>query len=485
MRIAIVTVACLSAAALGLSAQGPTPLSRAATTLNVANVHTLQFTGSGANFSVGQNWIPTDPWPRVTVKNYVATINYDSASMRQELLREMGNPMPRGGGAPFFGEQRQTLYVSGNYAWNVAPPAAPGGPAGAATAQPAAQPERMLFLWATPQGFVKAAMANSATVRAGAVSFTVGGKYKMTGTLDAMGRVTKVQTWIDNPVVGDMLVETTFTGYKDFGGVLFPARIVQTQDGFPSLDLTISAVTINGPADIGAPEDLRTAPPPPPIRVDAVKIAEGVQQLTGGSHHSLAVEMRDHIVIADLPNNQARGDAVIAKAKELFPNKPVRFVITGHHHWDHLGGIRSAMAEGATIVTHLSNRAFLNRIAIAPHTLGPDRQSTAKTPAKLQTVDAKGELTDGTRRIELHLVTGLEHTGDMLLVYLPQEKVLAFADAFTPPATAGTPLVVTAVPFAKAVYDTVQRLKLDVQTIVPFHGNRLSTMAELTQAISR
>ena len=94
------------------------------------------------------------------------------------------------------------------------------------------------------------------------MSFTVGGKYKMTGTINGQGQVEKVQTWIDHPIVGDMLVETTYTGYKDFGGVTFPSRIVQTQDGYPSLDLTISAVTANPTFDAPVPDNVRNATPP-------------------------------------------------------------------------------------------------------------------------------------------------------------------------------------------------------------------------------
>jgi glyoxylase-like metal-dependent hydrolase (beta-lactamase superfamily II) len=479
----LVTVGILTVASL-LVAQQRNAVQTAADALGAAKIKSLQFVGSGANFSVGQNYTPNEPWPRVEVKSYTASINYDTGSMRLELLRQMGDTMPRGGGAPFFGEQRQTQVVSGNYAWNVPPPAANAQP-GMPAPTPDAQLERMLALWATPQGFVKAAMMNNATTRNGRggteVSFTVGGKYKMTGTISAQGQVEKVQTWIDHPIVGDMLVETTYTGYKDFGGVMFPSRIQQTQDGYPSLDLTISMVTANPDVNITVPDNVRTFTPPP-VRVESKQMGDGVYYLTGGTHHSLAVEMRDHIVVVDVPNNEARGTAVLAKAKELIPNKPIRYVVTSHHHWDHLGGIRSAMDEGATIVTHQSNKAFLERVAKTPHTIVPDRLAASKKPVKIQTVADKGQLTDGTRTIELHLLKGYEHTGDMIVVYLPKEKILAEPDAFTPPPQPGTPLVRTAVPYAKALYDNIQRLKLDVQTIVPFHGNRTGDLAELGQA---
>jgi glyoxylase-like metal-dependent hydrolase (beta-lactamase superfamily II) len=423
----------------------------------------------------------------VTVQNYTALINYDTASMRVELVRESGPVMPRGGGAPFFGEQRQIQLVSGDYAWNQPVPPA-NAPAGAAAPPAAPNPdgraERTLAIWATPVGFVKAAMANNATTKPSGsgteVSFTVGGK-KMTGIINRQGQVEKVQTWIDNPIVGDMLVETTYTGYKDFGGVMFPSRIVQTQDGYPSLDITVASVTANPAVDITVPQNVR-AFQPPPVRVESQKLAEGVYYLTGGSHHSLAIEMADHIVLVDTPQTEARAVAVLAKAKEVIPNKPIRFVITSHHHWDHLGGIRSAMDEGATIVTHQSNKAFLERVAKTPHTINPDRLAASKKAVKIQTVGDKGQLTDGNRVIELHRLTGYEHTGDMLVVYLPKEKILAEPDAFTPPAQAGTPLIPPGVVYAKALNDNIQRLKLDVQIIAPLHGNRTTDVAELSKS---
>jgi glyoxylase-like metal-dependent hydrolase (beta-lactamase superfamily II) len=486
-KLTILAAAWVLALGTGSSAQQGDALKKAADALGAGTIKTLQFTGSGANFSVGQNYTPTEPWPRVTVKSYTASINYDTGSMRQELLREMGTTMPRGGGAPFTGEQRQIQVVSGNYAWNVAAAAPGAAPPPAAPAAGNAV-ERMLALWATPQGFIKAAMKNNATTKNAKggteVSFTVGGKYKMTGLINAQNQVERVQTWIDQPIVGDMLVETVYSDYKAFGAVTFPSHIVQRQDGFPALDITVSSVTANGAVDVAVPDNVRTAQPAP-VRVDSAKLADGVFYLTGGSHHSLAVEMRDHIVLVDTPQTEERALAVIAKAKEVIPNKPIRFVVTSHHHWDHLGGIRAAMDEGATIVTHQSNKAFLERVVKTPHTINPDRLASSKKPLKIQTVGAKEVLTDGTRTIELHLLTNYEHTGDMLVVYLPKEKILAEPDAYTAPATPTTPLVVTAVPYAVALYDNIQRLKLDVQTIAPFHGARTTTVAELAKSAGK
>src|SRR2546428_9833637 len=144
----------------------------------------------------------------------------------------------------------------------------------------------------------------------------------MVGMINKQGQVEKVTTWIDHPIVGDMPMVTTYTGYKDFGGVQFPSRIVQTQDGFPAIDFTVASVTANPAVNIDVPQNVRNFQPPP-VRVESKALADGVYYLTGGTHHSLAIEMADHIVVVDTPNNEARASAVLAKAKEFIPNKPI------------------------------------------------------------------------------------------------------------------------------------------------------------------
>lgn len=487
----VVAVACLLALGDAPFAQHADALQAAVGALGAANVTTLEFTGSGAMFTLGRNFTPNDPWPRVTLKSYTARVNYATASMRLELLREMGARMPRGGGRPFTGEQRQIQLVSGTDGWDEPTPVSSAAADGPSRAQP--QPEaavaRMLALWATPHGFVKAAMAKKATtrnVRGGTeVSFTVSGKYKMTGVLNRQNQVERVQTWIAEPLAGDLLVEAVYSGYKDFGGVVFPSRIVQSQGGYPTLDLVVASVQANPAVRITVPEHVRGAQPEP-VRVNSEKLADGVYHLRGGGAHSLAIEMRDYIVLVDTPTNEPRALAVIAKAKELIRNKPVRFVVSTHHHWDHSGGIRAAMDEGATIVTHEIARAFFEKIATMPHTLVPDRLSTSKKAPKIQTVGGdRVQLTDGNRTVEVYEITGNEHAASLLMVYLPKERIIAQADAYDPHDPPSPPLLSVEVQKANALYENIQRRKLDVHTIASMHGARTTDMAELANALGK
>ena len=102
------------------------------------------------------------------------------------------------------------------------------------------------------------------------------------------------------------------------------------------------------------------------------KAAEGVWYLTGGTHHSVVIEMKDHLIVVEGPLNDDRALAVIAEARKLVPSKPIKYLIVSHHHFDHSGGVRAFAGEGATIVTHDASRAFFEQIVAAPATVGPD-----------------------------------------------------------------------------------------------------------------
>jgi glyoxylase-like metal-dependent hydrolase (beta-lactamase superfamily II) len=484
-NIPLVLVLAIAAAHGACAREEPGTLQAAITTLGANDIRSVEYSGTGRWFQFGQAPSPALPWPAFDVKSFTASINYETPAARVQMERIQVVEPNRARPAPVL--QRPVQLVSGTHAWNLAAPAgAAPDAAPAPQPQPAAVEERTAEIWTTPQGFLKAAAANNATSQPSAggseVSFTVGGKYRYVGRINAQNQVERVQTWIDNTVLGDTPVDVTFADYRDFNGIMFPGRITRAQGGYPVLELNVTSVTANPPVDIQVPDQVRSFTPPP-VTVEVEKLAAGVYYIKGGSHHSIAVDQRDHIVVVEAPQDEARSLAVIAKVKETIPNKPIRYLVNSHVHFDHSGGLRTYVAEGATIVTHELNRPYYEKAWAAPRTLNPDTLAKASKPATFETYTDKHVLSDGRRSIEVHHIAGNGHNDAFAMVYLPAERILIEVDAWAPLAPNAPPPKVPS-PFAVNLYENVQRLKLNVRQVAALHGPRIATFAEFQSAVS-
>ena len=447
-------------------------LQTTAIAMGMENLTSIQYSGTGWQGRVGQNVSPDRDWPRVELESYTRTIDFVTMSSKEEYVRE--------------GTTSQvTNLVSGDYAWNLN---AQGQP----VPQPAAAELRRLEILLTPWGFIKGAMAPGANPtmvtrneyggRSTVISFVAFGKYRVNGTINPDGLLERTQTWVPNPVVGDMYYENVYTNYREVGGVQIP-RFHQHQDyddganapnvsgGDHAFGLeTVSDLQANvANAALAVPNDVRSARVQP-VRVESQRLADGVWLLAGGSHHSVAVEFGDHVAVIEAPLNEARSLAVIDEVYRLIPDKPIRFIVPTHHHWDHLGGLRAYVHEGATVITHESNKPYFQEVLRAGlWTLEPDRYSL-HPPEEwsegyiFETLNAKYVLADRTRTMEIHAVQGGGHAAGMLMAYLPSEQIVVQADLHS--STSQAPNANT-----RALQRNLQRLDLDVETIVGIHGS--------------
>jgi glyoxylase-like metal-dependent hydrolase (beta-lactamase superfamily II) len=498
-----VALLALMAGTTGAQQDARAVLQAVAKNIGADTLKTIQISGTGYNAAPGQSYSPTEDWPRFEVTSYTKTIDYDGKFSREQITRRQGTYPPRGGGGtPLQGEQQLESIVSGNYAWNVQGKTPTPIVRGYLDGVPVAE-LRQLEIILTPHGFVKAALASGANPTAVSwtprgrkvtdVSFTALGKYRVTGTINDQNVIEFVQTHVANPVFGDMLYETRYGPYKDFAGVKFPTVIHHHEgddrlnQGHNVMDIRVSNVQTNVavPA-IAAPDAVRAAVPP--IRVESQKLADGVWLLGGGSHNSVAMEFRDFVTVVEAPMNEERSLAVIAEVSKLIPNKPIRYLVNTHHHFDHSGGLRTYVAEGATIVTHQANRDFYEKVFFspAPRTLQPDRlyalnPDAVRNPV-FETVNQKYVLSDGTRTMDVYPVQGLGHAATMLVAYLPKEKILVNADLYSPPAAGAPPPAAN--PNMISLNQNIQRLKLDVAQHVPIHG-RPGTNDEFVKIVGK
>jgi glyoxylase-like metal-dependent hydrolase (beta-lactamase superfamily II) len=178
--------------------------------------------------------------------------------------------------------------------------------------------------------------------------------------------------------------------------------------------------------------------------------------------------------------DEARSIAVIDAIRKVVPAKPIRYVVNTHVHFDHLGGLRTYAAEGATIITQRDNIPYLEQIWAAPRTISPDRLARSGGKATFEGVVGSRTLTDGARELVLYHYAGNAHNSGMLMAFLPRERILFEADSYIP-GRPGAPH--PAVPNLLQFYDAVQRLRLDVDRIVPSHG-RLATFEDLRQTVA-
>lgn len=471
-------VTCVLALATVPARAADPVLERAAAAMKANEVKSIRYTSDGIGYTFGQAYLPGNAWPKINIRSLSRSIDYGSASMRDEIEFLRGEALG-GGGYPHAAPQRNIEFVSGGYAWNqIVTAPVPGSRFVAG---------RVHQLWITPHGAVKSALRNNATVRkatrAGraydAATYTEPGRFMATVFFGERGLVERVESRVPDPVLGDTPVVTVYSDYREFGGVPFPTKVSQSAGGHPVLALTVRDVQPNAPVDIVLPDLVKGASE----RVTADKVADGVWFIAGGSHNSVAIEMKDHVIVVETPLNDARSVPVLAKVKEVVPGKPIRTVVNSHAHFDHSGGLRAAVAEGATIVTQARNKPYFERAFANPNSIAPDALAASGRKARIETVDSKRVITDGARVVELHHVNDSHHSDTFLMVYLPKERLLIEADSFTPGAP-NSPPPATPNPNHVNLVENLERLKLDVERILPLHG-RVVPVTDLYAAVGR
>lgn len=447
----------------------------AAARSGVDRIQSLEFDASGSYYQFGQAPAPELPWPEFKVDGYVATLDFVRATIHAKYHRVQ---VQESGRARPFSEQTMDQFARDGMTWNMTP-----GP----SAIPANLAERNAELWASPQGFIKAAIAHHAKVKRLAsgmtlVSFSLG-KYPYEGELNTVYDLMRVSTIMESPVLGDTPIEFRYSGYRDFDGVRFPVFIERRVAGLPWYKLTVNDLRINQAPAFEVPAQIAADPDPAMTAIEITELAPGVLLFGGGSHNSVIVEQGAGVVVIEAPLSEQRSDAVIAKVGERFPGRRVTAVINTHAHFDHAGGLRTYVAAGIPVITQARNAAWYRHAWAAPRRLNPDRLAEAHRKPVFRPFTGELLLDDPLHPIEIHEIVGSGHNDAFAMVYLPKDRLLVEADAWTPaPPGARPPAVVS--PLWLNLRDNIQRLGLDVQRFVPLHGSPQS-QADFSAALGQ
>jgi len=438
---------------------------------------TLVMEGTGTAYRLGQNPTPTADLPVYQVESYRREVDLENLRWRADQVRT-GNFLTS---SPVL-QQITVQVLDDKTAYDIEP-----GRGGRRMPARLAQ-DRQVELYHHPLPLLQAALDDPARATVSnlrqeegqdLVDVTVEDGPTLTLYVDpASGLPVKITSRASDPILGDATLATTFEDWAPAGELSLPSTLSQTLDRFPTGEFKVANL-VDGPiAELAAPPEVASAadPVPAPVEVEVEELADGVWFLEAG-YNSVLVEFPTYAVLVEAPQTEARTLAVVAKARELAPGKPLRYVLNTHFHYDHSGGARAAVAEGLTVLTHEIHRDFFEELVARPHTIEPDHLARNPRPLSLETVAGDGpfELSDGDRRLVIYRLREDVHSDGMLMAYLPRERILIEADAFTPGARA--------YPFAANLLAQLRALGLDVDLIAPIHGE-VVTLQELERIVA-
>jgi len=281
---------------------------------------------------------------------------------------------------------------------------------------------------------------------------------------------------------GDVLFEMIFPAYRTENGHPIPTgRITKVNDELTE-ELRFEQLVFNTALTddkFKVPSGMKevTFPAPQPFN----KISETVYTVNAGGYNVLAVGFKDYVFVMEAPGGDSVSRQAIEQIKKIFPAKPIRYIAVTHHHDDHAGGLRTYIAEGATVISAPGEKTFFERIAKSKFTIEPDPLALSPKELKIETIEkGKRILTDGTTTVEIYDIGTGPHAEEMLVAYLPNEKMIFQGDLLNRPANGDYPIANdTTVHFAK----WIETKKLAVEKIIPVHGT-ITTIDELRAAVA-
>jgi glyoxylase-like metal-dependent hydrolase (beta-lactamase superfamily II) len=448
----------------------------------VLAVESLVLDGGGTDWAVGGGIAPDAPPNRYLVEDYRLTLDLTGGRSRLQQVRTAQFPFALAVVA------RQDLRLDGDIAYNVG--AGFGeqadAPARATRAGADAARDRRLQGLQHPVAIVRAALEAGASIdnlrsehgQPHVDVRTAAGDTVTLGVEPDTGLPSHVEYMGYDPNWGDVHLEARFDDYADVDGLRVPSTIVSLQDEWTTSERRVTT-TVNGDASgLEAPAEVRAAPlsAPAPPEVPVEQVADGVWWLTGSSHRSVVFEFADHLMLFEVPLTEARALAVIETARAL-SDKPLTHVVVSHHHLDHAGGVRAAIAEGLTLVTHEGNEAFFRDLASRPHTIRPDALARAPREPVFQVVGDSLTIVDDTLEVQLFHAQGVSHMETALFAWVPRDRMLVQADLFDNGWFWH--------PWGQGFLSNLEARGLDVLTHVPIHGPRqrhadvLATLREM------
>ncbi len=212
---------------------------------------------------------------------------------------------------------------------------------------------------------------------------------------------------------------------------------------------------------------LEAVPEVQPDPFSRQEIADGVWLIGGSGTYAMFVDMGDYVFAA---GGTAGLPERIDSLREVVGDKPLRYGMLTHHHFDHVVGVGAYEAEGTTLIAAAAHEKVVREAAQDAEAL------------KLKTVADRMTLEGETRTVEIIDIGPTAHTEHLLVAYLPEEQILFEADHFALPLQGPIPPAVTS---TRTFAEALGREELNVKQILSSHSPRAGTMDDLRAALTK
>jgi glyoxylase-like metal-dependent hydrolase (beta-lactamase superfamily II) len=440
----------------------------------VLSIKTLVIEGHGTEPNIGQNPEPQGPLNNWNVPEFKRTIDLANGRMRLEQHRVADFPFA------LATDVRQNQGLDGSIAFNSNPDGR------VQRANDTVAEDRRIEMLGNPVVAVRAALDSGAKLfnmrkKGGdeVIDLITAAGDKVMLAVDAKTHLPASVMWMTSSEnLGDVMNTTAFSDYETTGGLKLPKRYLTTMDfrNWVEQDFQVTKNTVDGNIpDLSVPAAVKNATPPAPqpVTVDVQPVGKGIWWLAGnGNARSILFEFSDHMTLFETPTSEARSKAVIDKARTVVPNKPLTEVIVSHHHFDHTGGLRTAVAEGLTVISLQPNEQIFKEVTSRKATLKPDLLAKSGKKLKFRGFDDTLDLKDSSQEVVLYHVVGNVHAPELLMAWVPSQKILVQGDLID--------VGWAQHPWADNYQKNLEMRHIDFDKDVPVHGKIATHQEELT-----
>ncbi len=286
---------------------------------------------------------------------------------------------------------------------------------------------------------------------------------------EATHLLTKSEVLREHAIAGDSSAEGIYQDYRPVGPLQLPFHYIDRVAGVPTEEMRASSIALD--------ESLPDGRFRPPQEQDVVLMAkdpsEPVVQRLGenlymirGPYNIVFAAFRDHVVVFEAPLSSRYSETCLKLIGATIPDKPIRYLVATHFHYDHVAGVRPYVAEGIPILTTPDAKAVIEQVVSSRRTMYPDALSRTPQEPKIEVLTGPKVLDDGSNRVELYDFGPTDHITQMLVAYFPKERLLFQADVWDPVSLE----LVIAGPDTVNMAKKIEELGLQVERIIPVHG---------------